>query len=65
MYRCMVCEAPAQSPCTCADEVARDYEKAIGALSDPWGWKEESEKLDIQSGTRVKIDEVKEGVCTQ
>lgn len=57
MYRCVACDTPAQAKCECAND---SYEQALNKKPDPWGFKEEEEKLDIQSGVRVKPEQMKE-----
>lgn len=58
MYRCAACDAPAQMGCL---SQCPSYEKALNKEPDLWGFKEDDEKLDIQSGVKVKvIDQQKE-----
>lgn len=49
MYRCIGCDAPAQANCDCSKEKPQQ--------NDPWGWKEEERKLDINSGRYVEMNE--------
>lgn len=56
MYRCMVCEAPAQIGCGCSAEKSQGPMQQ--ANYDPWGWPDQPRKLDIQAGVfKVFSDE--------
>jgi hypothetical protein len=53
MYRCIMCDHPAQMGHSDNCEAA---ERSVPF--DPWGWEEQAEKLDIQAGVRVKESEM-------
>jgi hypothetical protein len=64
MYRCAECDTPAQFRCVCA--TVTDFDKAMEKMPDPWGFKEDPVKLDIQAGVRVPdaVYREREGVCS-
>lgn len=52
MYRCYVCDHPAQTGCGC-DELPQEKETDYNSNSDPFGWEEDEQKKDISSGEGV------------
>lgn len=54
MYRCYGCDAPAQSRC---GDFCQALQKEAMKSDDPYGWKEEPIKLDIEAGVRVRQQE--------
>lgn len=53
MYRCVACDNPAQMGHAENCPAMNDFIPNV----DPWGWQEEPEKLDIQAGVRIKMEE--------